>query len=161
MVISSKLEHINFLRTILAEIEKVNNENQVKFLFLLIGQAIEILGSYFDNKPFRAKQQSSKRFEIAIYKLFPNEYQKINNKNFLYYQLRNFLTHSFIPSDKLLLKANSTQSSIKHLCYDNEILIIYADIFYKDFSTAVEKLIKMVENDKIKLKKISGSDVEK
>ncbi|MDR2835798.1 MAG: hypothetical protein LBV69_06320 [Bacteroidales bacterium] len=161
MLISTKEEHINFLKTnILDSIKILLNEKQIKFAFLLMGQATEILGAYLDKKPIRAKQQSAARFELAIYKLFPEEYKRINKSNFLYYQLRNFLIHSFIPSKNIILKSDSEKSFQKHLSFENGCLILFADIFYSDLELAINKLIKYIEIDKIKLKKISGSDVE-
>lgn len=162
MLIQTKEDHINFLKhSVLEPISALSkDEIQTKFTFLLIGQAIEILGAYLDKKPIRAKDQSSKRFELAIYKLFPKNYTLINKQNFLYYQLRNFLIHSFIPSNKLLLVSNSQKRADKHLSYENDCLTLCCDIFYTDFETAVNKLIRKIEEDKIPLKKITGSEIE-
>lgn len=154
MLIQSKEEHINFLNTtICLSVSSAYKIPQINIKFLILTQAIEILGTYFDYKPFRAKEQSSKRFEIAITKLFPQQYQKINNKNFLYYQLRNFLIHSFLPSNKVKLFENNTISN-EHLILKDSVLFISYNQFYYDFIKAVEKLNFLILNDKIKLKKI-------
>lgn len=161
MLIYTKEEHINFLKyNILEPITSVfESENQTILSFLLMGQAIEILGAYLDYKPFRVKQQSSKRFELAIYKLFPKKYSEINKSNYLYYQLRNFLIHSFLPSNQLILVANSTKSEKKHLSYKNNNLILCCDVFYNDFKNAIYLLINKITEDNIKLKKIIASEI--
>ncbi|MDR2009329.1 MAG: hypothetical protein LBQ22_02470 [Bacteroidales bacterium] len=161
MLIYTKEQHIDFLqKNILNSIKKiVIDEDQALFGFMLTGQAIEILGAYLDHKPFRVKQQSSKRFEIAINKLFPDKYRKINKSNFLYYQLRTFLTHTFIPSGKLLLRKGKSSKEIPHLSYKDNSLVLYIEDFYVDLENAVIKLINLINSDKIELKKISAGSI--
>ena len=161
MLISTKEQHVNFLQeTILTQIKELIKQEHIIFSFMLISQAVEILGAYLDNKPLRAKQQSSKRFELAIYKLFPQKYAQNNKSNFLYYQLRTCLTHSFIPSNKIILKKNNYLNENQHLTNNNGILMLVLEEFYFDLEKAVNKLIKLIEMDKIKLKKISSGEVD-
>ena len=161
MLLSTKEQHINFLQeTILTQINEIVKQGQIIFSFMLIAQAIEILGAYLDNKPLRAKQQSSKRFELAIFKLFPQKYAQNNKANFLYYQLRTCLTHSFIPSNKIILKKNNIIDQNQHLSINNGVLILILDDFHFDLEKAINKLIKLIELDKIKLKKISSGKID-
>ncbi|MDL2261944.1 hypothetical protein LJC11_00380 [Bacteroidales bacterium OttesenSCG-928-I21] len=161
MLIQTKEQHIEFLQnSVLNSIKKiVIDQEQTLFGFMLIGQAVEILGSYLDDKPLRVKRQSSKRFELAINRLFPAEYRKINKSNFLYYQLRTFLTHTFIPSGKLVLKNGKSTTGNSHLSYKDGLLILYIKNFYTDLEIAVNKLIELINSDKIRLKKISAGEV--
>lgn len=160
MLVSTKEQHIEFLRqNILESIKNTVEEKQVLFGFMLIGQAIEILGSYLDYKPIRAKQQSSKRFELAIYKLFRDEYRKVNKSNFLYYQLRTCLTHTFIPSEMLSLNKGHASKERPHLSFEDNVLVLYVEDFFDDLEDATNKLIRLINNDKIKLKKISSGEI--
>jgi hypothetical protein len=160
MLISTKEQHIEFIqKNILDTIKKALDDNQVLFGLMLMGQAIEILGAYLDNKPLRAKQQSSKRFELAIYKLFPDKYKKVNNKNFLYYQLRTCLIHMFIPTDKISLNKGYETKTSFHLSFEKDTLIVYAGNFYEDMQIATYKLIRLINSGKIKLKKLSAGEI--
>lgn len=152
MLILNKEQHLEYLdNIILNSITSVSKISSLNVKFLIIVQAIEILGAYLDNKPFRAKEQSSQRFELSIYKLFPSTYKSINTKNFLYYQLRNFLVHSFISSSKIILYEDI--SNYEHLYYNKDVLYISYSDFFNDFVFAFNKLKFMILNDKVKLKK--------
>lgn len=153
MLILNKEQHLEYLdNIILNSITSVSKISSLNVKFLIIVQAIEILGAYLDNKPFRAKEQSSQRFELAIYKLFPSSYKSFNTKNFLYYQLRNFLVHSLISSSKIVLYEDI--SNYEHLYYNKDVLYISYSDFFNDFVFAFNKLKFMILNDKVKLKKI-------
>lgn len=153
MLISNKDEHLEYLdNVILNSVTSVSKTASLNVKFLITVQAIEILGAYLDYKPFRAKEQSSQRFELAINKLFPSSYQTVNNKNFLYYQLRTFLVHSFLSSSKIILYEDI--SNYEHLYYNKDVLYISYSDFFNDFVFAFNKLKFMILNDKVKLKKI-------
>jgi len=160
MLIYTKEQHIEFLKkSILVPIRKTLDEDQTLFGFILMGQAIEILGAYLDSKPLRAKQQSSKRFELAIYKLFPDKYSMVNKNNFLYYQLRTCLIHMFIPTEKISLNKGRADNENSHLSFKEDILAFYSENFYEDMENAITKLIRMINSDKIKLKRISAGEI--
>lgn len=160
MIISSPEEHIDFLHTkLLFPIRKVLDESDSVFGFMLIGQAIEILGSYLDYKPIRAKQQSASRFSLAIYKLFPPEYSFVNKNNLLYTQLRSCLTHTFIPSGNVSLNFGHDKSKKHHLNISNDVLYLFSENLYSDLEKAVEKLIVKIKSDKIRLKKLSIGEI--
>lgn len=156
-MIISKQEHISFLeQNLLGEINKVVDNNQSLMSFILMAQAIEILGSYFDSKPIRAKHQSSKRFAVAINRLFGSQYRLINKNNFLYYQLRTCLLHMFVPTNKIELLAGFGTKDKPHLAELNDVITLYNRELLKDFSKAVRGLNSLIENDKVRLKKISN-----
>ena len=67
-----------------------------------MGQAIEVLGGFLDNKPMKAKGQSSRRFSNSVNRLFGGRYRLLNDKLYLYDKLRNQMTHTFIPGGDLL-----------------------------------------------------------
>lgn len=160
MIIHTPEEHIDFLNTkLLSPIRKVLDESDTVFGFMLIGQAIEILGSYLDNKPVRAKQQSSSRFSLAIYKLFPVKYSKLNKNNLLYIQLRSCLTHTFIPSGNVSLNFGYDQKEKHHLEISNDVLYLYSENLYSDLENAVKTLIKRIRAGNIRLKKISIGEI--
>ena len=154
-MIRSKEDHISFLRyEILANLRKTIDAGMCNFSFVLMAQSIEIMGAYLDNKPMRASNQSLKRFCLAIEKLFPNEYYKANYKAFLYKQLRSCMVHMFLPTDKLDLRLSDDRN--KHLKTLSGRLIINSENLYIDCEAAINKIIYNIENNKIKLKFISG-----
>ena len=156
MLISTPKEHTRFLNdNLLIPIRKILDDKQLVFGFLLMGQAIEILGSYLDDKPFRVTRQSARRFSASVYKLFPGKYSATNRKNFLYIQLRTSLTHLFIPTEKLKLVEGIDEKNKHHLNVEDGVLILYSENLYLDLSKAVSLLIKHLDQGDIKPKKIS------
>ena len=147
-----------FLNKILIEDVKKLIDNQQYYIALIImSQSIETLGAFLDNKPFRAKAQSKKRFSLALRYLFPNKYKKANNNFFLFDKLRNHIAHILIPSSRInILEKNSEE---KHMQIINGVLNISITEFYKDVKTATEKLIKMIDNKEIKYKKLDIKDI--
>lgn len=160
-MIASKQEHINFLnKNLLEQVQLAIDNGQNLTSFILMAQAIEIMGSYFDQKPIRAKNQSKKRFAIAINKLFPRQYGQINSKNFLYVQLRTCLIHMFVPTTKLQLLSGFETDKIPHLSVHDDALVLYNQNFFADYKTAIQELIKRIENNSIKLKRIADGDYD-
>jgi len=160
MIINTSEEHIDFLNTnLLIPIRKVLDTHDSVFGFMLMGQAIEILGSYLDNKPIRAKQQSASRFSLAVYKLFPSKYTAINRNNLLYIQLRACLTHTFIPSGNVSLNFGLDEKEKHHLQLENGVLYLYSENLYSDLENAVKRLIRNIKSNKIRLKKLSIGEI--
>ena len=88
---------------IIRELGKMQ-EIEISYMpFVLMGQAIEVLGGFLDNKPMKAKGQSSRRFSNSVNRLFGGRYRLLNDKLYLYDKLRNQMTHTFIPGGDLLL----------------------------------------------------------
>lgn len=140
------------------EIDRLNDHDFGYFSFVLVSQAIEILGACLDDKPFRAKNQSRKRFEIAIRALFPTHYQRLNYKGWLYENFRCNMSHLFVPSNSIMLltknQANETQI---HLSKENDCVIFIAEDFQRDLRKACLYLFKKMEKGQIKPKKIGIS----
>ncbi|MDD3860040.1 MAG: hypothetical protein PHW83_07570 [Bacteroidales bacterium] len=160
MLIITKDQHIEFLQQqVYKSVKKVFDDNQLIFGFMLMSQATEILGSYLDDKPLRAKQQSYKRYCLAINKLYPSIYVNANKNGFLYYQLRACMTHLFIPTARLSLNSGRQTKEKPHLSITNGVMFLYSDDFFDDFRKAIEKLISLIKSDKIKLKSISSGQI--
>lgn len=150
-------ELIKFLENILIKDTKTLLDNNQEYIALVImSQSIETLGAFLDSKPFRAKAQSKKRFSLALKKLFPYKYRKANDKFFLYDKLRNHIAHILIPSSKIVIITNLDEH--KHMEVSNGNIYIFIAEFYNDVKTATEELISMIENNKIRFKKLHLSD---
>ncbi|MBQ1654124.1 MAG: hypothetical protein II060_10070, partial [Bacteroidales bacterium] len=118
MQITTKEEHIDFLNGILNQAKSLVAEGHTAVATLVMSQLIEIMGSYFDAKPMRSREQSANRFNTAIYKLFPIKYSKANRKSFLYYQLRTSIVHTLTPTCSVALKSGASD---QHLAEKDEI----------------------------------------
>ena len=78
-----RIEH--FIREVVVnEIAKLQGVGLSYMQFVIMGQAIEVLGSFLDNKPMKAKGQSAKRFSLGVKKLFGGRYRLLNDNGFLY-----------------------------------------------------------------------------
>lgn len=142
------------------EIKRLQKEEFYYFSFILIGQAIEALGGLMDNKPLKAKGQSFKRFTKSINVLMPPKYRLVNRDNVLYDKLRNQMTHSFIPSNALLLITREKNiNNYNHLDTIDKKLVLIAEDFHEDIVTACNKLFYLLDNDKIKPKMIADFDL--
>lgn len=157
MQITTKEEHIEFLNGILAQAKHLIDEGNTVLATLVMSQLIEIMGSYLDEKPMRSREQSANRFNTAIYRLFPIKYSKANRKSFLYYQLRTSIVHTLTPTCSVTLKSGISD---KHLIETDEVTEIYTGNLLKDTEKAVSILIRLINEDKVKLKKLAAGDVE-
>ena len=73
----------DFLRkTIVNDVRFLIDNEKYYSALIILSQSIETLGAFIDNKPFRAKMQSKKRFGMALKMLFPREYKRANNDFF-------------------------------------------------------------------------------
>jgi hypothetical protein len=146
-----------FLNKILIEdIKKLIENGQDYIALIIMAQSIETLGSFLDNKPFRAKAQSKKRFSLALKILFPNQYRKANNDFFLFDKLRNHIAHILIPSSRIIIIEDGNNK--KNMEISDGILYISIQEFYNDVKIATEKLIKMIDKKEIKYKKLDLSN---
>ncbi|MBO4875154.1 MAG: hypothetical protein J5542_07600 [Bacteroidales bacterium] len=157
MQITTKEEHIDFLNGILNQAKSLVAEGHTAVATLVMSQLIEIMGSYFDAKPMRSREQSANRFNTAIYKLFPIKYSKANRKSFLYYQLRTSIVHTLTPTCSVALKSGASD---QHLVEKDEITEIYIGNLLNDTEKAVGILIRLINEDKVKLKKLSAGEIE-
>lgn len=151
----------DFIRKIfIDEIGRLQKEGFHFFSFIMMGQAIEALGCFMDNKPLKARAQSSKRFSKSLNILMGNEYRKVNKDHWLYDRLRNQLTHSFVPSKSLLLCSRDTQPDADHLQWMDDRLVLVAEDMYEDLVKGCDKLFGMIDKGKVPLKKIAASPEE-
>lgn len=157
MQITTKEEHIDFLNEILSQAKSLVVEGHTVVATLVMSQLIEIMGSYFDAKPIRSREQSANRFNTAIYKLFPIKYSKANKKSFLYYQLRTSIVHTLTPTCSVALKSGFSD---QHLVEKDEITEIYVGNLLSDTEKAVGILIRLINEDKVKLKKLAAGEIE-
>ncbi|MBR5982696.1 MAG: hypothetical protein IK025_03105 [Bacteroidales bacterium] len=157
MLITTKEEHINFLNGIFSQAKTLVGEGNSVVSTLVMSQLIEIMGSYFDAKPIRSREQSANRFNTAIYKLFPIKYSKTNRKSFLYYQLRTSIVHTLTPTCSITLKRGISD---QHLIEKDEITEIYIGNLLNDTEKALQILIRLINEDKVKLKKLATGEIE-
>ena len=140
------------------EIARLNKNDFGYFSFVLISQAIEILGAALDDKPFRARNQSKKRFDLGIRALFDERYQRLNYNSWLYDNFRCNISHLFVPSNAIILltKAQATEDQI-HLSKEGHAVIFIAEDFQEDLQKACKYLFKKIDKGQVKAKKIGGS----
>lgn len=153
-----QIRHIEeFLsKVIVQELGKLQKVNLVYMQFVLMGQAIEVLGSFLDNKPMKAKGQSARRFAGGVNCLFGGKYRLLNTNYVLYDKLRNQMTHTFIPGgDLLLLGSRDPEGKYKHLEYCDGKLVLIGEVFYEDICTACDRLVRLLKQGKVKAKNIA------
>ena len=153
-----QIKHIEeFLDTVIVqELGKLQSINLAYMQFVLMGQAIEVLGSFLDNKPMKAKGQSSKRFAQGVNCLFGGRYRLLNTNFVLYDKLRNQMTHTFIPGrDLLLLDHKDSEGRYRHLEYCDGKLVLVGEVFYEDICAACKRLLRLIKEGKVKAKNIA------
>lgn len=142
---------------VIRELGKIQQADLCYMQFVLMGQAIEVLGGFLDNKPMKAKGQSSKRFSNGVNRLFGGRYRLLNDNYFLYDKLRNQMTHTFIPGGDLLLYSHKELAgNAGHLEYAGGKLVLISDVFYQDICTASARLVNLLKEGKVKPKNISS-----
>ncbi len=149
-----------FLRqVIVGELGKLVQAELTFMQFVLMGQAVEVLGGFLDNRPMKAKGQAALRFAAAIDHLFGGRYRALNDGNFLYYKFRNQMTHALLPSrDIRLINREEQAGTARHLEQSDGQLVFIAEVFYQDICTASFRLIALLKEGKIKPKKIVFED---
>lgn len=143
-------------KVIIRELGKLYRADLSYMQFVLMGQAIEVLGGFLDNKPMKAKGQSAQRFTNGVNRLFGGRYRVLNDNHFLYDKLRNQMTHAFIPGGDLLLLANRDESGkYRHLEYADGKLVLVGEVFYEDICKACSRLMELLKTGKVKPKNIA------
>lgn len=141
---------------IIRELSKIQGIEISYMSFVLMGQVIEVLGGFLDNKPMKAKGQSSRRFANSVNQLFGGRYRLLNDNFYLYDKLRNQMTHTFIPGrDLLLLNHADPAGCYQHLHYSGGKLVLIADVFYQDICQACQRLVNNLKAGRIKPKNIA------
>lgn len=146
-----------FEEILLAELDRLQKNGFYYLSIFVISQSIELIGAYLDKKPIRARGQSKIRFRKAIDVLFPEKYKVLNRNDWLYDKLRSHLSHSLFPSTWLFLTSYNANSKLKHLKKHNGKLVFIAEELLEDFRKACELLILMLEEGKVRRKKL-GND---
>lgn len=140
---------------IVGEISKLQGIGLSCIQFVVMGQAVEILGAFLDNKPMKASGQSARRFSLSVRKLFGGRYRLLNDKNMLYDKLRNQMTHAFMPGkDLLLLNRANVPEGYEHLQVKDGKLVLISESFYEDICRAVGRLLEALKTGKLKPKNI-------
>lgn len=155
---AEQIRHIEIFleNVIIRELGKLQEANLSCMQFVLMGQTIEILGGFLDNKPMKAKGQSARRFSAGVNRLFGGRYRLLNDNFFLYDKLRNQMTHTFIPGgDLLLLNQEDPEGKYRHLNYTDGKLVLISGIFYQDICMACQRLINYLKEGKVKPKNIA------
>lgn len=150
-----RIEH--FLKEVVVnESAKLQGVGLSYMQFVIMGQAIEVLGSFLDNKPMKAKGQSAKRFSLGVKKLFGGRYRLLNDNSFLYDKLRNQMTHTFIPgNDLILLNQAENTKGYRHLQVVDGRLVLISEVFHKDICHACERLLEAIKSGVLPPKNIA------
>lgn len=161
---SDKIQFYQFWKSFLEQklVKQISDLHQSGFTvpaFMMLAQSIELLGALLDDKPLRAKEQSKRRFGLAIHKLFPSAYTKANDKDWLYVKYRCHMVHSLLPSNHLRLLGNADGKLI-NLQYEKETeqMILILENWQEDFSHAVQKLLLKMEKGEVKPKKVDVAE---
>jgi len=146
----------DFLRkTIVDDVKFLIDNKKYYSALVILSQTIETLGAFMDNKPFRAKMQSKKRFGLALRFLFPRNYKRANNDFFLYSKLRNQIAHILIPST-LINIIEYTGVNNEHMTSNkNGILFISVNQFHKDVELAINRLEEKFNSGEFKTKTVT------
>ncbi len=139
--------------------------------FSLVCQSIEIIGACFDEYDWEDRNLSELRFRLAIKKLFPEKYQVYNHRNNkidLYKNLRCPMVHQMRPGKFIGLSERRAEiiSGTKnaHLTIQTEkdgfkkLVLIYED-FFNDFKGACQKVIELIEVEKLQSGKVYGHNI--
>lgn len=119
------------------------------FAFVLIGQGIEFLGSFYDKELFEKNIPDGRRFKNALSHLFKDSFYR-QNQDWLYHNLRCSLIHQIRPSKELFLtsyKLNKFPKD-KHLkkIDSSNCRVFVIECLYDDFKFACENLIKKIKS---------------
>lgn len=136
-------------------------ELQKKKFFLasvtILTIGLEIAGGFFDNKPLKSPKQSKIRFRAATNKLLSAKYAVVNRDDFLYETLRNQLLHSLIPGKTIVFDLSAREN---HLTLINNTILFNPQIFLSDVEEGIIKLRKLIQEGKVKEKRIPDNSNE-
>ena len=145
---------------LIPDLQKMVDQQLHYYAFSIICQAIEVLGSVFDQESLDDYGQSEARFSNAVTNFFKDPRYK-NQHTKLFKVLRGPFIHQLRPGEAFLL-ASSKKDDINpdnHLKKDSDgrtFLII--ERFLSDFSVAVEKFKKTCDKRKdLDVKKLDAT----
>ena len=140
----------NFIEKVLInQVGTLVQNNMDHFALIIMGQGVEALGSFFDDKPFDYYERGlpKKRFQKGL-SLFDKKYHKFTD--ILWEDLRCGLAHQLRPKNKLSIsKCNDEERRfIVHLSTGDKSGFLYVIVteFYKDFKVACEKVITKIDD---------------
>lgn len=146
---------------VIAELGKLQEAGLSYMQFVLMGQAIEVLGGFLDQKPMKAKGQAARRFAACVKYLLGGRYRLLNENDYLYQTLRNQMTHTFIPGSRLLLlNERENTAEYQHLALKEGRLVMISGVFYRDICRACERLLLLLKEGQLKPKTIAFGDDE-
>jgi len=146
-------------RRLLEESQKLVEAEFYYPAFFLVSQGIETLGAFLDSKPLGAKQQSKKRFHKAVQELFPEPYQSLLEKEWLYKQLRCSISHLSSPGGFITL-VSRTHTKKKHLQPSEGKYIFIIEDLVHDFACACEELIRRLQEGILKQKQMAFCEID-
>ena len=127
--------------------------------FFLVSQGVETLGAFMDKKPLAAKAQSKKRFNLAIQKLFANEYKQLTDDNWLYKQLRCNISH-MCRTGAFIILCSRKENKSRHLdLIKGQRLFIIEDLV-DDFHKACFDVITLLEKGELKQKTMALNEID-
>ena len=135
---------------LLNEVKLIEAANVRLHLLSAMVHGIETAGALLDSLPFKAKGQGKKRFDLALRKLFANNYSEVNTELDLYNFLRSHMAHSMLPGKQIIL--SETKNS--HLLLVDDQLQFHLPSLYNDYVLAIEKLKELIDDDQVKNKRI-------
>lgn len=144
-----EFEGDKFIRTVLINNVQGLIDTGFDYLaFVIIGQGIEMLGSFFDDKPFDHYEYGlpKKRFTKGI-TLMDAKYQSL--ETFLWENLRCGLAHQLKPKREITLTSHrSGAPDIANLYKGDKTNLTYlvVDTLFKDFKVACEKVIECLKD---------------
>jgi len=128
---------------VLPEIRQLQQNGHYLASFIMMMQAIEYLGAILDGKPLKAREQSKKRFSLAVRKLFGERYQYFNRNNELYDQLRNHLMHAMSAGSHFELVSAVQAGENKHLTKNKGgKIILIAEELLIDIEKAAQRITR-------------------
>jgi len=144
-----KFDGEKFIRTVLIrDIQGLIDKDFDYFAFVIIGQGIEMLGSFFDDKPFDYYEPRLplKRFKKGL-TLMDTKYQEM--ENILWENLRCGLAHQLKPKRDIYLtsyKSGGNDSINTYRGDKSGYIYFVVDSLFKDFKIACEKVIDKLKD---------------
>ena len=143
-------------KVFIEDTEKLVQQGFYHFAFVIMAQGIEVLGSFLDEKPSKAREQSKLRFSHAINRLMPKQYGDLNNNHMFYEQLRASMAHTLTVSRQIILTSKSnSELANKHLQKLDDQLVLVVEDFLTDFKKACLRLFEGMDKGLISEKKIN------
>jgi hypothetical protein len=143
-------------QVLLEEVRRMEAAHVPLHLLLAMVQGIETAGALLDDKPFKAKGQGRKRFQIALHRLFPKAYLEADRKLDLYSQLRSHMSHCMLPATSIIL----TENPSLHLDTVSGNVQICLKSFYIDYEAAILALTHQFDSGKLKEKNIAFQSLQ-